>query len=197
MAHKNNAPIRAVICFCHGYQDNNSFLKRIEYQRFVQRGFAVAMIEYEGHGRSDGPNALIPCWENLLKDVQGYFDFITNTKFPGKKKFLMGESMGGAVAFDLMSRHRSEYEGAILVCPMCKIINVPPNWVVKLFYAIVGDPGTVNSLSVMPMAPARGSLPELSFKVKEKMYLATSTPSTYARKPRLATARELMVSEIK
>jgi len=95
MVPKNNAPIRGVICLCHGFMDNASFLKRIHYQRFVKKGFAVVMIEYEGHGRSDGPNCLIPCWDTLLGDVHKYFIFITETKFPGKKKFLIGESMGG------------------------------------------------------------------------------------------------------
>lgn len=194
MVPKNNAPIRAVICFCHGYMDNASFLKRIEYQRFVQKGFAVVMIEYEGHGRSDGTNALIPCWETMISDVQQYFHYITQTKFPGKKVFLMGESMGGAVAFDLMSRYRSCYEGVIFVCPMVKVMIVPPAWVVNLFYKIVGASGTVNSFSVMPFAPSKGNIPMLSFKVKEKMLLATSVPTGYGRKPRLATARELLVS---
>ncbi|EED92159.1 predicted protein [Thalassiosira pseudonana CCMP1335] len=192
MVPKNNAPIRAVICFCHGYMDNASFLKRIEYQRFVQKGFAVVMIEYEGHGRSDGTNALIPCWETMISDVQQYFHYITQTKFPGKKVFLMGESMGGAVAFDLMSRYRSCYEGVIFVCPMVKVMIVPPAWVVNLFYKIVGASGTVNSFSVMPFAPSKGNIPMLSFKVKEKMLLATSVPTGYGRKPRLATARELL-----
>ena len=79
------------------------------------------MIEYEGHGRSDGPNALIPCWDTLLGDVQKYFTFITQSKFPGKKKFLIGESMGGALAYDIITRHRSDYDGVIFVAPMCKI----------------------------------------------------------------------------
>ena len=69
--------------------DNSSFLKRIQYQRFVKKGIAVAMIEYEGHGRSDGPNGLIS---------HQYFNEITNNKFAGKRVFLMGESMGGALS---------------------------------------------------------------------------------------------------
>lgn len=93
MVPKNNAPIRAVVCFCHGYMDNSSFLKRIQYQRFVKKGIAVVMIEYEGHGRSDGPNALIPSFDTMVVDAHQYFNEITRTKFQGKKVFLMGESM--------------------------------------------------------------------------------------------------------
>lgn len=150
------------------------------------------MIEYEGHGRSDGPNGLIGCWETLLGDVQKYFTEITETKFPGKKKFLIGESMGGAIAYDIISRHPSDYEGVIFVAPMCKISISPPQWVVNVFYTIVGDPGTVNPLNIMPLAPSKGDIPDLSFKDKEKMRLALSAPTKYGRKPRLATARELL-----
>jgi len=192
MVPKNNAPIRAVVCLCHGYMDNISFLKVIHYQRFAKRGIAVVMIDYEGHGRSDGPNCLIPCWDTLLGDVQQHFSQICRTKFPGKKKFLLGESMGGAVAYDIMSRHRSDYEGVIFVAPMVKISIAPPKWVVDIFYKIVGAPGTVSPFSIMPLAPSKGDIADLSFKDKEKLQLASSSPFKYGRKPRLATARELM-----
>jgi acylglycerol lipase len=195
MAPKDDA-IRGVIFLCHGYMDNSSFLKRIEYQRFVQKGFAVVMIEYEGHGRSDGPNTLIPCWNTMIGDVEQYFDEIAREKFPDKKKFLMGESMGGAIVYDVMSRNRSVYEGVLLVAPMCKVLNAPPDWVVKIFEAICGKSGSVNAFSIMPLAPTKGSIPNLSFKDKHKMALATSVPTSFGRKPRLATARELLVSEL-
>lgn len=196
MVPKDNAPIRGAIFFCHGYMDNSSFLKRIEYQRFVKRGFAVIMIEYEGHGRSDGPNTLIPCWNTMVGDVEQYFDEIAREKFPDKKRFLMGESMGGAIVYDIMSRNRSSYEGVIFAAPMCKVLNTPPDWVVKTFEALVGAPGTVNSFSIMPLAPTKGSIPDLSFKDKNKMAFATSVPTSFGRKPRLATARELLVSTL-
>ena len=192
MVPKDSAPIRAVVCLCHGFMDNASLLNRIEYQRMVKKGLAVVMIEYEGHGRSDGPNALIPCWDTLVGDVHKYFTHITQTKFPRKKKFLMGESMGGAVAFDTMLNHRSEYDGVIFAAPMLKIAVVPPDWVVKLFYKIVGDPGTVTPLSFLPVAPLKGNIADLAFKDKEKMRVALYAPSEYARKPRLATSRELL-----
>lgn len=191
MVPKRGKP-KAVICFCHGYMDNSSFLKRIYYQALVKKGIAVAMIEYEGHGRSDGPNTLIPCWDTLLGDVQKFFTHVGETKFPGTKKFLLGESMGGAVAYDLISRHREHYEGVIFVAPMCRISVVPPKIVVDAFEMVVGDPGTVNALTGLPLAPAKDDISALSFKDKEKMRLALAAPTRYGRKPRLATARELM-----
>eukprot|EP00956_Cyclotella_meneghiniana_P016467 scaffold25997_cov68-Cyclotella_meneghiniana.AAC.4 len=100
--------------------------------------------------------------------------------------------MGGAIVYDLMNRNRSSYEGVIFASPMCKVLNTPPDWVVKFFEMLVGKPGTVNSFNLMPFAPTKGSFPELSFKDKHKMALATSVPTSFGRKPRLATARELL-----
>eukprot|EP00984_Skeletonema_dohrnii_P038445 scaffold41685_cov161-Skeletonema_dohrnii-CCMP3373.AAC.1 len=192
MKPKNNEQVRGVICFCHGYMDNVSFLKRVEYQRFVKKGFAVVMIEYEGHGRSDGANTFIPCWDTLIGDVEQFFREVTEDKFASKKKFIMGESMGGAVAFDVMSRNREEYEGVIFVCPMVKISIAPPKIVVNTLRALLGEPGTVNAFSMLPVAPSKGNIPHLSFGNKEKMKLAVSAPTAYGRKPRLGTAREIL-----
>ena len=192
MKPKSNQQVRGVICFCHGYMDNVSFLKRVEYQRFVKKGFAVVMIEYEGHGRSDGVNTFIPCWDTMIGDVEQYFHEVTEEKFPNKKKLLMGESMGGAVAYDVMSRNRDEYDGVIFVCPMVKISIAPPKIVVNTLRTLLGKSGTVNALSMLPITPSKGNIPQLSFKNKEKMELAISAPTAYGRKPRLGTAREIL-----
>jgi acylglycerol lipase len=106
----------------------------------------------------------------------------------------MGESMGGAVVYDIMmsAERRGTYDGVIFVAPMVKILVAPPQWVVDVFERVVGHPGTLNFLSTMPWAPSRGDMPHLSFKDKDKMRLALSVPTRYGRKPRLATARELL-----
>lgn len=196
MLPKDGAPIHAVLCFCHGYMDSTSFMKRIEYQRFVQAGIAVAMIDFEGHGRSDGTNCLLPDWDALVGDADAYFSEIAkSSRFAGKKVFLMGESMGGSVVFDLITRYndRRKYAGAVLACPMCKVADdaLPSPWVVKAFQFIAGPPGSMNLFSAMPVAPNK-SIPERSFKMKEKMNLSSWNPSSYGRKARLATGRELL-----
>jgi alpha-beta hydrolase superfamily lysophospholipase len=85
---------KGVLFFCHGFSDNMSFLKRHNLCRFVREGIAVATIEYEGHGRSDGPLGLIPDFDRLVGDVVHYFQEISEQRFPGKKCFLMGEVRG-------------------------------------------------------------------------------------------------------
>ena len=82
---------KAVLFFCHGFGDNVSFLKRYNLFRYVREGIAVATIEYEGHGRSDGPLGLIPDFNRMVDDAVDYFQEVAEQRFPGKKCFLMGE----------------------------------------------------------------------------------------------------------
>lgn len=78
-----NQEIKAVLCFCHGYTDNASFVKQIEYCRFVRHGIAVVTIEYEGHGRSDGELGLVYDWDRLVDDTSSFFKEVSEKKFPG------------------------------------------------------------------------------------------------------------------
>jgi hypothetical protein len=87
-------PVKAVVCFCHGYTDSVSFSKRIEFQRLVEQGIAFVALEYEGHGRSDGTIGLISDWERLIDDVSSFYEEVATKRFLGKPTFLMGESMG-------------------------------------------------------------------------------------------------------
>lgn len=213
--------VEAVLCFCHGYMDNSSFLKRFEYQRLVKRGIAFVSIEYEGHGRSDGPLCYINKFENIIEDVYSYFLEICCLRFPGKKCFLMGESMGGAVAFDVYRKSTTSttatttttgntifcnstnnqkassssfsFAGVILCCPMAKIAQelLPKAWVINAFQRIVGPSGCSSWIGLLPLSPT-GEMN--GFRLVQKRALAQSVPSWYGiRKPRLATGRELLV----
>jgi len=91
-----NQPIKAVVCFCHGYTDNVSYMKKVENMRLVEQGIAFCALEIEGHGRSDGPLGLINDWNRMIRDISTYFQQLSTTdvRFQGKPFFLMGESMG-------------------------------------------------------------------------------------------------------
>jgi alpha-beta hydrolase superfamily lysophospholipase len=90
---------KGVVFFCHGFGDHVSFMKRYNMFTFVREGLAVATIEYEGHGRSDGPLGLIPDFNQLVGDVVDYFQEVSKQHFPGKKCFLMGEVRIGVVTW--------------------------------------------------------------------------------------------------
>ncbi|KAL7563828.1 hypothetical protein ACA910_019559 [Epithemia clementina (nom. ined.)] len=186
-------PIKAAVLFCHGYTDNVSFEKVIQLQRFVQKGIAVCAIEYEGHGLSDGPMGLISDFNQLVDDVADYAESV-HERFPDTPLFLMGESMGGAVAYSLYGRIRNLIQGVVFLCPMCKISDhmLPPKPVIDVLRWLIGPSGDDNTswLGYLPIAPASGRM--VTHKDEEKLLLASRVPLCFGRNPRLATARELI-----
>jgi|UPI0005819F66 alpha-beta hydrolase superfamily lysophospholipase len=185
--------IRSVVCFCHGYTDNVSFMKRVENMRLVEEGIAFCAIEYEGHGKSDGALGLITDWERLIDDVQAYFQETTLKRFHNIPAFLMGESMGGAVAYSVYNRIPDVFRGVVFICPMCKISDhmLPPAWVIRCIQWCIGPTGTSSWLGYLPISPS-SSLHDVCYRVREKRDLVSRCPSVFARNPRLATARELI-----
>ena len=199
MRPKGGEKPKAVVCFNHGFLGSSSYLIRCEYQRMVKAGIAFVTIDYEGHGLSDGLQGLIPNWENLCNDALQYFEETLSKQFPTTPSFLCGESMGGAVCYTIYNQKPHLWKGIVFHSPLCKIKEdmLPPPIVVKIFMAIVGKKGT-NAFSRLPIAPSKGSLLDDVFKSLEKRRLAKDTPLFYGvRKPRLASARELLrVSEM-
>ena len=190
-------PLQAVVCYCHGYLDHPSLTRKRELSRLVQKGICVLMVEYAGHGRSDGTIGLISNWNDVVDDASDYFSQTIQRYFPNLPCFLMGESMGGAVAYCTYQRlpllfHR----GVVLVCPMAKISPdmLPCQWTIDLFRSLAGPKGKGTSLlGFLPIAPSKGGLfDEYSCKVLEKFQMQSAFPLEYGRKPRVATARELL-----
>ncbi|XP_039021418.1 caffeoylshikimate esterase-like, partial [Hibiscus syriacus] len=86
-------------------------------------GYAAFGIDYEGHGKSNGPRCYIKKFQYIVDDYNDYFKSICEKEeYKDKSRFLYGESMGGAVALLLHRNDPSYWNGAILVAPMCKVM---------------------------------------------------------------------------
>ena len=195
MTPRRNKPVKAVVCFCHGYTDHVSFAKLIEFQRLCDAGLAFCAIEYEGHGRSDGALCLINDWEELIDDVSSFFKQVTATRFPTLPAFLMGESMGAAVSYCVYNRIPTIFKGVVFLCPMCKISDdmLPPQFVIDFMTWLIGPSGTARTLlGYLPIAPSKNDFHDLIDRIKEKSLRNARCPFAYGRNPRLATARELI-----
>ncbi|KAL5733343.1 hypothetical protein ACOSP7_032686 [Xanthoceras sorbifolium] len=119
-----NQQPRALIFICHGYAMECSITMKSTAIQLVNAGFAVYGIDYEGHGRSAGLQAFIDNFDLLVDDCSVHFTSICEKKEnKGKMRFLLGESMGGAVALLLHRKKPHYWNGAILVAPMCKIAD--------------------------------------------------------------------------
>mmetsp|Transcript_12317 Transcript_12317/g.26948 ORF Transcript_12317/g.26948 Transcript_12317/m.26948 type:complete len:140 (+) Transcript_12317:795-1214(+) len=104
--------------------------------------------------------------------------------------------MGGAVCFSSYLKCPNFWDGIIFVAPMCKISEEvkPPQWVIDLLLKIIGPSGSINFFGKLPLSPS-SDYDELIFKDKLVLQAFREVPTAYNRKPRLATARELLVSD--
>ena len=103
--------------------------------------------------------------------------------------------MGGAISYYTYKRNPKLWSGIVFVAPMLKVSDkiLPPPWVVKLFQKVLGNPGSYSRLGWLPIAPS-ANITKKAFKNKEKRFAICNFPCFYGRQPRLATARELLVS---
>lgn len=87
---------RAAVVIVHGLKDYSD-----RYADFaaalVKRGYAVHALDLRGHGASPGDRVWVDGFGDFLDDV-GIFVQRVQAKEPGKKIFLFGHSMGGAIA---------------------------------------------------------------------------------------------------
>jgi uncharacterized protein len=78
-----------------------NYLSRVEALR--QLGFAVLLFDYRGYGDSEGE---FPSEQRIYQDAQAAWNYLTQTRqIPPQDIVLYGESMGGAVAIELASKH--------------------------------------------------------------------------------------------
>ncbi|KAF0889693.1 hypothetical protein E2562_030170 [Oryza meyeriana var. granulata] len=181
----NSEPPRGVVCLCHGYAVECSVTMRGTAERLARAGYAVYGLDYEGHGHSDGLPGYVPDFDALVRDCDAFFAAIA-ASFPSRR-FLLGESMGGAVAL-LLHRMRPDFwTGAILVAPMCKIAEEmrPHPLVLSVLKAMT------NVIPTWRVVPTNDVI-DLAYRTREKRDEIRGNPLCYKGRPRLKTAYELL-----
>jgi alpha-beta hydrolase superfamily lysophospholipase len=108
------APNRIVLCF-HGAGGHGEFFALFA-DVLVPTGAAVVVADYLGHGKSEGARGDYPSFDTLLDDANEVANF-ARAKFPGLPLFILGESMGGAMAVNFTARHADAVSGLILFSP--------------------------------------------------------------------------------
>jgi caffeoylshikimate esterase len=147
----------------------------------------VIGVDFEGFGISDG---LLGYIESFPKMVEDGFEAFKSTfaENAGYKRFIMGESMGGATVIRMLLSHGEEHwDGAILLAPMCKISDnvTPPAPVVK---ALVALAEIVPTSTIVP-GP---DLVPISFRNLKFVELMDQSPFRFKRNSRVKTAVELL-----
>lgn len=113
----------AVVAIAHGAGEHSGRYAHVA-DRFTRQGYAVYAIDHRGHGRSQGPRALIDRMDNAVADLHRLIEFAAG-RHPGVPLFLLGHSMGGTVAVSYALTHQDRLSGLILSGPLAAIDPVP------------------------------------------------------------------------
>jgi pimeloyl-ACP methyl ester carboxylesterase len=97
---KSDNPDAPAILYLHGARWNlTGSVSRID--RWRQLGFSVLAVDYRGFGESTD---IAPTEANAYEDAEVAWDYLGKLA-PGKRHFIVGHSLGGAIAVELARRH--------------------------------------------------------------------------------------------
>ncbi len=120
--HTPNA--RAVVCICHGFTEFADKYQEIIYN-LTRSGYAVAICDHRGHGRSSRMVANlckvhIDSYDTYVSDfdcMAGYAAF----RYSSLPMLLFCHSMGGCIGTLYLQEHPDRFAGAVLSSPMLEV----------------------------------------------------------------------------
>jgi len=144
---------RAVIVLSHGLAEHGGRYETLA-RELVQREYAVYAVDHRGHGRSPGPRANIERFAHLVADFCAFTDRCAG-EHPGTPVFILGHSMGGAVAFASALRLQHMLHGLVLSAPALATDQSVPR-LQEMFVRLLSvvAPGT-GALTLPPDAVSR------------------------------------------
>jgi len=83
---------------------------------FLKNNISSYAIELKGFGETEGLRGHIDSFKSYFKDIESLRD-IVGKENPGKKIFLLGESMGGLISFVLSAVKPALFDGLICISP--------------------------------------------------------------------------------
>jgi alpha-beta hydrolase superfamily lysophospholipase len=135
---------RAVIVIAHGLAEHGGRYETLAGE-LVEREYAVYAIDHRGHGRSSGSRANIDRFTHLVADFCAFTGRCAR-QHVDTPVFMLGHSMGGAVAFASALRLQHMLRGLVLSAPALAMDqSVPPlqEMVVRLLSVVAPNAGAL------------------------------------------------------
>lgn len=111
--------VKGIVVIVHGYAEHSGRYNYVA-EFLTRHGYAVYAFDLRGHGRSEGIRAFVRLFNEYLIDLKDFLIRV-NEKEPGRPLFLLGHSMGGAIAVLYCLKEKPLIHGLILSGPLLKI----------------------------------------------------------------------------
>ena len=106
---------RAAVVLVHGLKDHGARYDHVGGW-LARRGYAVYALDLRGHGESEGERFFVGSFDEYVEDL-GSFVRRVRSREPEKPLFLLGHSMGGAVAGLFVLERGPDLRGLVLSAP--------------------------------------------------------------------------------
>jgi acylglycerol lipase len=102
---------RAVVVIAHGASEHSGRYAHVG-EALAGAGYAAYAIDHQGHGRSRGKRAIVNV-DDVVADLRAFIDWAA-ARHPRAPVYLLGHSMGAAVAIACAVRHQDALAGLLL-----------------------------------------------------------------------------------
>ncbi|BCN50959.1 MULTISPECIES: alpha/beta hydrolase [Prescottella] len=125
-----DGPPSGILLLAHGLGEH---ARRYDHvvERLVGLGLVVYAPDHRGHGRSGGKRIELHDWSEFLDDLHR-LSAVAIAENPGLQRFLLGHSMGGAIALSYALDHQDELSGLILSAPAVDVVGGKPRVVIEI-----------------------------------------------------------------
>jgi alpha-beta hydrolase superfamily lysophospholipase len=139
-----DAPPSAAIVIAHGLGEHSGRYAALATE-LAGRGYAVYALDHRGHGRSGGTRANIERFAYLVSDFSAFVGRCARQHLD-TPVYVLGHSMGGAVAFATALRLQHQLRGLVLSAPALAVDTGVPRvqeWIVRALSVIAPNTGAL------------------------------------------------------
>jgi alpha-beta hydrolase superfamily lysophospholipase len=174
-------PHAPAVLYLHGARWNlTGSVTRIDRWRAL--GFSVLAVDYRGFGESTD---LAPTEKSSYEDAEAAWNYLA-TIAPGRRRYIVGHSLGGAIATELALRH-PEASGLVLEATFTSVADMvkqsrwgflPVGLILTQRFDTLSKIGEVR----MPVLVAHGTRDTIvPFEMGERLYAAAPGPKRFIR----------------
>jgi acylglycerol lipase len=112
-------PAKGVVTIAHGYGEHGG---RYEYvaSRLTAEGYVVYAPDHNGHGRSEGKPGQVSLTA-AVTDLDQMITTVAKARHADASQFLLGHSMGGAIALRYAIAHQNRLSGLVVSAPLAAV----------------------------------------------------------------------------
>ncbi len=112
-------PAKGVVTLAHGYGEHSGRYAYVA-SRLTAAGYAVYAPDHQGHGRSTGKRGRISLTA-AITDLHQMIVTVSKARHPDAPQFLLGHSMGGAIALRYAIAHQDRLTGLVVSAPLAAV----------------------------------------------------------------------------